>query len=80
MGTPRRPMPNALSHQGELGIVRGPKESLAETTARAMGISVREFRAELQRRAAGITAGPYGGAVAADIQTITPPKAIAAPS
>jgi hypothetical protein len=30
---------------------RGPNESLAETTARAMGISVREFRAELWRRA-----------------------------
>jgi len=41
-----------------LGIVRGPNESLAETTARAMGLSVREFRAELQRRAAGFTARP----------------------
>ena len=33
------------------GVERGTKESLAETTARAMGISVREFRAELLRRA-----------------------------
>ena len=33
------------------GVERGPNESLAETTARAMGISVREFRAELCRRA-----------------------------
>ena len=33
------------------GVERGTKESLAETTARAMGISVREFRAELWRRA-----------------------------
>ena len=39
------------------GIVRGPNESLAETTARAMGISVRELRAELQRRAAGFATG-----------------------
>jgi hypothetical protein len=37
-----------------VGVVRGPHESLAETAARATGISVREFRAELQRRAAGI--------------------------
>jgi len=35
------------------GIERGPNESLAETTARAMGISVRELRAEFQRRACG---------------------------
>ena len=38
-----------------MGIVRGPNESLAETPARAMGIRVQEFRAELQRRAAGIS-------------------------
>ena len=38
------------------GIVREGNESLAETTARAMGLSVRELRAELHRRAAGITA------------------------
>ena len=38
-----------------LGIVRGPNESLAETTARAMGISGPELWAELQRRAWGIT-------------------------
>ena len=40
-----------------LGISRSPNESLAEITARAMGISVREFRAELQQRASGFTAG-----------------------
>ena len=33
------------------GIERGANESLAETTARAMGISVRELRAEFWRRA-----------------------------
>ena len=38
------------------GIVRGPNESVAEMTARAMGISVREFRAQLLRRAAGLPA------------------------
>ena len=30
------------------GIERGPDESLAETTARAMGISVRDLRAKLE--------------------------------
>jgi hypothetical protein len=35
------------------GIVPGPNESLAETTARAMGISSQELRAELQQRAFG---------------------------
>ena len=39
------------SRLAAMGIERGPNESLAETTARAMGISVREFRAELLRRA-----------------------------
>jgi hypothetical protein len=39
------------SRLAAMGIERGPNESLAETTARAMGISVRELRAELQRRA-----------------------------
>jgi hypothetical protein len=34
-----------------MGFERGPNESLAETTARAMGISVGELRAEFQRRA-----------------------------
>ena len=29
------------------GVERGPNESLAETTARAMGITVRELRAKL---------------------------------
>ena len=36
-----------------MGIVQQGNESLAETAARAMGISLQEFRAELQRRAAG---------------------------
>ena len=35
------------------GIVPSPNESLAETTARVMGLSMQEFRAGLQRRAAG---------------------------
>ena len=37
------------------GIVRGPNESLAETTARALGITCRDLQVELQRRAAGFT-------------------------
>ena len=36
------------------GIVRGENESLAETTARALGMSTREFRAELELRAARV--------------------------
>ena len=39
------------SRLAAMGIARGPNESLAETTARAMGISVQELRAEFQRRA-----------------------------
>jgi hypothetical protein len=35
------------------GIVRDGNESLAETTARAMGITAQELRAELQQRAFG---------------------------
>jgi hypothetical protein len=30
-----------------MGVERGPNESLAETTARAMGIGVRDLRAKL---------------------------------
>jgi hypothetical protein len=30
-----------------MGVERGPNESLAETTARAMAISVQELRAKL---------------------------------
>ena len=37
-----------------VGVVREPNESLAETTARAMGWSMGELRAALQRRAAGL--------------------------
>ena len=35
------------------GIEREPNESLAETTDRAFGLTVRELRAEFQRRACG---------------------------
>jgi hypothetical protein len=35
------------------GIVREGNESLAETAARAMGISAQQLRAELQQRAFG---------------------------
>jgi len=41
------------------GIAPGPNESLAETTARALGITCRELQTELQRRAAGITSGRW---------------------
>ncbi len=34
-----------------LGVIRSPEESLAETTARALGISIPELRAELMRLA-----------------------------
>ena len=44
-----------LASRLAMGIERGPNESLAETTARALGISPRELRAEFQRRAAGYT-------------------------
>jgi hypothetical protein len=37
-------------------IVRGETESLAETFARALGITVSELRVYLQRRAAGLPA------------------------
>lgn len=39
------------SRLAAMGFVRGPNESLAETTARAFGITPRELRAEFQRRA-----------------------------
>ncbi|MBZ5625192.1 MAG: hypothetical protein LAQ69_41800 [Acidobacteriia bacterium] len=52
------PAPEIAQRLARIGIVRDPNESLAETTARAMGISVRELRAELQQRAAGITSRP----------------------
>jgi hypothetical protein len=45
------PTHRLASRLAVMGIGRGPNESLAETTARAMGISVRELRAEFQRRA-----------------------------
>jgi hypothetical protein len=40
------------------GTVREPNESLAETTARAMGISSQELRAKLLERAAGVSSRP----------------------
>ena len=39
-----------------IGIVRGETESLAETTARALGITASELRVYLQRGAAGLPA------------------------
>ena len=36
-----------------VGFARGENESLAETFARYLGITLRELRARLQRRAAG---------------------------
>src|ERR1035437_8879883 len=44
-------VPLLASRLAAWGIERGANESLAETTARAMGISVRELRAEFWRRA-----------------------------
>jgi hypothetical protein len=38
----------------EWGIVRDPKESLAETTARALGLTSIQLRCYLQNRAAGL--------------------------
>ena len=47
------PTPMIAGWLAEWGIVRGENESLAETTARAMGITSRELRALLEFRAAG---------------------------
>jgi hypothetical protein len=46
-------VPLLASRLAAWGVERGPNESLAETTARAFGISPRELRAEFQRRAGG---------------------------
>src|ERR1039458_4982913 len=55
------------SRLAAMGIERGPNESLAETTARAMGISARELRAKLELLAG--KAGAAGGqCVATDIR------------
>ena len=52
--------PSAVERIGEwlasIGMVRGETESLAETTARALGITVSELRVYLRRGAAGLTA------------------------
>jgi hypothetical protein len=44
------------SRLAAMGIERGPRESLADTTARAMGISVGELRAKLWQLAGGSSA------------------------
>ncbi len=41
------------SRLAAMGIERGPTESLADTTARAMGIDARELRAKLSLLAGG---------------------------
>ena len=41
------------SRLAAMGIVRDPSESLADTTARAMGIDARELRAKLSLLAGG---------------------------
>jgi len=41
------------SRLAEMGIERGPSESLADTTARAMGISIVQLRAKLWLVAGG---------------------------
>jgi hypothetical protein len=41
------------SRLAAMGIERGPSESLADTTARAMGIDARELRAKLWLLAGG---------------------------
>ena len=41
------------SRLAAMGIERGPRESLADTTARAMGIDARELRAKLSLLAGG---------------------------
>jgi len=43
----RSPALLLASRLAAMGIERGPSESLADTTARAMGISVGELRAKL---------------------------------
>ena len=45
--------PLLAARLASMGIVRGLNESLAETTARAMGISVRELRIKLELLACG---------------------------
>jgi hypothetical protein len=48
---PNTSVPTVFGPSLALVVERAPNESLAETTARAMGISVQELRAEFQRRA-----------------------------
>jgi hypothetical protein len=47
------PAPEIASWVADKGIVQGSGESLAETTARALGMRPQEFRAEFHRRALG---------------------------
>jgi hypothetical protein len=48
-------VPQIESWLASIGMVRGANESLAEVVARAQGISLQEFQAELRQRA-GFTA------------------------
>jgi hypothetical protein len=50
------PSEEIRQYLSDLGIEQAEKESLAATFARALGISVSELRAQLQRRAAGLPA------------------------
>ena len=50
---PESVAPEIARRLAAMGIVRRPEESLAETTARAMGISPQELRRELTLRAYG---------------------------
>jgi hypothetical protein len=43
------PAPQIAQWLDSIGIVGEPNESLAEATARAMGLSILELRAELQQ-------------------------------
>jgi hypothetical protein len=47
------PAPQIAAWLDSIGVLREPNESLAETTARAMGISTQELRAELEQKAFG---------------------------
>jgi len=48
------PVPMIVELLDRWGVVREPNESLFEAFARALGMSCRELRAELRRRAGGM--------------------------
>jgi hypothetical protein len=48
------PAPEIASWLASKGFVREPNESLADTMGRALGLSMPELRAALQRRADGL--------------------------